>query len=533
MALASVVMVGACSADEEVQQGTIGFVQGFLGGVAADEPLAAVEGRDVLSRGGTAADAAVAVYFMLSVSMPSAASLGGGGICLVHSPIDEKTEVLDFLARPPKQVTPGASRPSAVPGNARGFFALHSKYGRLRWEQLVARAENQARFGAPVSRAFANDLARVGQALMAQPETRRIFGHASGKRLLREGETMTQIELAAFLGAIRRGGPGELYSGALTRRFVEAVQGAGGSLDLEDLRAYRPAWRQTVRIAIGDEVGHFAPPPAAAGVVAAQMLGILADDDRFADASEEARPHLMVEAALRAFADRGTWLRADGESAVDPAGLTSEDRIGRMAGSIDADRHLAAASLQPAPVERLENPSATSFVVVDRFGQTVACNLTMNNLFGTGRFAEGTGVLLAALPGAAGRGPTSLGPMIVVNENVNDVHFAAASSGGVTAPTSMINVAARTLLAGETLEDAMEAKRVHHEGVPDIAFFENGTGEAVQNSLLARGHRLARTPVLGRVNAVHCGGGFRGNPEGCAIRADMPPRGYGLAAGAD
>jgi gamma-glutamyltranspeptidase / glutathione hydrolase len=528
-----IAFVGACSSDDEAPQGTIGFVQGFLGGVAADEPLAAVEGRDILSRGGSAADAAVAVYFMLSVSMPSTASLGGGGVCIVRDPVGETTEVLDFLARPPKQIPAGASRPSAVPGNPRGFFALHSRFGRMRWEQLVARAENQARFGAPVSRAFANDLAQVGAALMAQPATRRIFGHASGKRLLREGETITQIELASFLGSIRRGGPGEFYTGALTRRFVEAVQEAGGSLELDDMRAYRPVWRQTLRVPFGDRTGHFAPPPAAAGTVAAQMFGILADDDRFAEASEDVRPHLLIEAALRAYAERASWLRPDGESAVDVAGLTSQERIGRLAQSIDSNRHTAASSLKPAPVERLENPSATSFVVIDRYGQTVACNLTMNNLFGTGRFAPGTGVLLAAQPGPAGRGPTSLGPMIVVNENVNDVYFAGTSSGGVTAPTSLINVAARTLLARQSLEDAMLAKRIHHGGVPDISFFENGISEAIQKSLQARGHRLARTPSLGRINAVHCGGGLRGNSDSCSILADVPPRGYGLATGAD
>ncbi|MCG8511667.1 MAG: gamma-glutamyltransferase family protein, partial [Rhodospirillales bacterium] len=205
----------------------------------------------------------------------------------------------------------------------------------------------------------------------------------------------------------------------------------------------------------------------------------------------------------------------------------------KLARSIDANRHIPAASLKPPPVERLENPSATSFVVVDRFGQTVACNLSMNNLFGTGRFASGTGVLLAALPGPAGRGPTSLGPMIVVNPFRNDVFFAAAASGGVTAPTSLVNVAARTLLTEESLEQAMLAKRVHHEGVPDIAFFENGIAEAVQKSLLSRGHRLARTPALGRVNAVYCSEGLIGDSGSCSMRADTPPRGYGLAAGAD
>ena len=183
--------------------------------------------------------------------------------------------------------------------------------------------------------------------------------------------------------------------------------------------------------------------------------------------------------------------------------------------------------------QRLENPNATSFVVIDRDGSAVACALTMNNLFGTGRFAPGTGVLLAAYPGGAGRGPTSLGPLVVVNETVQRLFFAAASSGGVAAPTSLVNVAARTLLTDVELEAAMQAKRIHHEGVPDITFFENGIDDAAQKALLGRGHRLARTPALGRVNAAYCPRGIPSESARCSIRADIRPRGYGLAVSAD
>ena len=156
-----------CSSDEETNLGQIGLIEGFLGGVAADEPRAALIGRDVLSAGGSAADAATAVYFALAVTLPSSASLGGGGVCLVHDTPSARTEAIRFLARRPADVPPGTARPSAVPGNPRGFFALHSKYGVLRWEQVVAPAEGLARFGTPVSRALARDLKQVGTALLA------------------------------------------------------------------------------------------------------------------------------------------------------------------------------------------------------------------------------------------------------------------------------------------------------------------------------------------------------------------------------
>jgi len=527
------VLVGGCASSDRPQQGAIGFVEGFLGGVAADEPRAATIGRDVLSAGGTAADAAVATYFALSVTLPSSAGLGGGGVCVVHDARAKRTETLDFLARAPRAIPVGADRPTAVPGNPRGFFALHSRFGRLRWEQLVGSAENLARFGTPVSRAFAHDLAQVGEALLTDPEVRRVFGQEDGRRVAREGDILVQYELASILGLIRRAGPGDFYDGRMAHELVSAIQAAGGSLDIEDLRGYRPMWRETIRVPYGNRVAHFASPPGAAGAVEAQMWRMLADRDRFEDALPAGRLHLLAETALRAFADRGRWLREDGASAVPPAELATPERAAALMASYRDDRHTPSAELTPAPVERLENPSATSFVAVDRDASAVACALTMNNLFGTGRLARGTGILPAALPGPGGRGPTSLGPMLVINEHVNEFIFAGAASGGATAPTSLMNVAARALLGGQDLAQAIEAKRTHHQALPDTTFIEGGLDQEMASELSRRGHRLVTSPSLGRVNAAYCPQGLPSHPYVCAMAADAPPRGHGLAATGD
>jgi gamma-glutamyltranspeptidase/glutathione hydrolase len=522
-------LLGACSTASEAPRGTIGFVQGFLGGVAADEPNAALIGRDILSAGGTAADAATATYFALAVTMPSSASLGGGGICLVYDNEKGTTEALDFLARAPTAVAPGTLRPNAVPGNARGFFALHSKYGRLRWAQLLGRAENLARFGIPVSRAIARDLATVEESLMVVPEVRRVFGRKGGKGAVRERDFLIQVDLAGVLSRLRSNGPGDFYQGRLARQLVDAANGSGGSLRIEDLRNFAPRWRHTLKVPFGDLTVHFPPPPPPAGAVAAAMWFMVEEDGRYRSAAGDERHHLLAEVSQRAFADRGRWMTDAEGSALQPGELVSADRLRSLMADYKTDRHRPPPG--PLAVPPLENPAATSFVVADREGSVVACTMTMNNLFGNGQIARGTGIFLAAMPGQGGRGFTSLGPMLVVNHIVDQFFFAAAASGGVAAPGAMTGVAARSLIGRQPLSRALAAKRLHHGAVPDLTYYEKGMSEAVLDALVGRGHKVGATQRLGQVNAIWCPGGLPRAPESCAVEVD--PRGFGLAVSAD
>ena len=204
--------------------------------VAADESRAAEVGRDVLLSGGNAADAAVAMYFAQAVTLPSAASLGAAGACIVHN---QKTRVDELFGFAPT-AAPGAIAGVSfnVPVGVRAITLMHIRHGSARWELLVAPAERLARFGVPVSRALARDL-QVGAGTLSDREARRIFGKGTGTAVT-EGDNWTQGDLAGTLGTLRQGGGGEFFVGRFARILSDQVAQMGGSLPLEILRTAAP-----------------------------------------------------------------------------------------------------------------------------------------------------------------------------------------------------------------------------------------------------------------------------------------------------
>ena len=222
--------------------------------VAADESRAAEVGRDVLLAGGNAADAAVAMYFAMAVTLPSAASLGASGACIVHN---DKTKAAEAFVFPPI-TAPGSvgGQPFIVPSGVRAITLMHVRHGSLRWEATVAPAERLARFGVPVSRAFARDLQTSGAML---------GGRAFGGGALAEGSTLTQPELAATLGAIRQRGGADFFQGQTARTMSEQL---GGALTVEALRAAVPQAGAPMMESYGMRRRVYVAPAPAAGASA-------------------------------------------------------------------------------------------------------------------------------------------------------------------------------------------------------------------------------------------------------------------------
>ncbi len=465
--LASALALPGCSTLGSLKQTFLGGqsasdgpqrLSGFIGGAVADEPRAALAAREVLALGGTAADAAVALGFTLAVTLPSRAGLGSGGACLAYSPGADgpgqgSPEAIVFTPVAPSATAPNTDRPAAVPMLARGLFALHARYGKQSFEGLIAPAEQLARFGVPISRALLRDLALVAGPLAADPNARAVF--APGGVPLGEGGTLLQNDLGGTLAQIRTAGVGDLYQGALARRLEDASRTAGGGLALADLRAALPRTAAPLVLRAGRDSVAFLPPPADGGLGAAAAFQAL-----------DANPGDIAGAQARAFGAVAQWRQGGG----DPQAV------------------LAAA---PAGGALPPLPASTGFAVLDRNGNSVACTVTMNNLFGTGRIAPGTGILLAASPRATT--PPLLSATIAWNANVRGFRAAITGSGQ--------EGAALAVAVGLT------------------------------NALRSTAPMPTPVPEPGRANAIACARYLPGNEDACGSAAD--PRNTGLAVGSN
>ena len=487
--------------------------------VAGDEPRAVLIGREVLGNGGTAVDAAVAMYFAMAVTLPSRVSLGGGGVCVLFQGGEKRGHAIEFLAR-------AAPSGGMVPSGMRAMAALHARYGALRWEQLLAPAESLARFGHAVSRSFERDLVAAAGLIAVRPDLARVFTARSG-RLARTGDRIVQTELSGVLSGIRQRGVIYLHSGTFARRLAEASTAVGLPLTAEDVRSNLPRVVDAIEVPAGNDVAFFAPPRATGGVVAAQMWRMLTDAEDFDDAGPEVQPHLFAEVALRAFAERARWMDRDGSSREPLADLVSDDRIEALMADYGEDRRTPASRFSPLPPEVQGKAYSAGFVAGDQWSNAVACSFTMNRLFGAGRIAQGTGIVLAAPPRSQNDGSTSLTAVVIGNKNTGDVRFAGTAGEGAVAATALVRVMVESLAVGRGLREAMALPRVHHGGAPDVVWFEPGVNGAVLEGLRRRGHRLRPIPALGHVNAFHCPTGLQDDPGSCVVVND--PRGFGLA----
>ena len=520
---ASVILALAATAGCAKVQGVLdnrvsGYAKGFGGAVAADEPQAVLVARDILAAGGSAADAVIAAYFTMSVTLPTAASLGAGGVCIVHDRARSLAEALDFthLAS-----GPFARRPAPIA--PRAMQALHAKYGHLPWTQLLGPAEGLARLGYPASRALARSLAAAPGIAVRDPALAAIFARNSGNPVA-EGERVQQFALAATLSQLRRQ-PTQFYTGSSARRIADDFTRSGMLLTAEELRGLVPRFRPVVTVSRGNQVAHF--PPTAAGVVSAQAWALLYNRNLASDALGAKRALTLTEVSRRAYGDAGRWF-ATPAGVPDPVdAFVAEGRIDRLMVGLNLSRRSPPPNFGAGDVVEPVDLGSASVVASDVYGQSVACGFTMNGIMGAGRIAAETGIVMAAPPDPArAAAPVSL--MILRNGTQHQMQFVGAATGGAVAPILLADTAAKVLQTTQSLETMLSAPRFYHPARPDRVVVEDRhDARPFGANLREAGYQVVTAPSLGRANAIACPLGLDGERSQCDARADR--RAFGLA----
>ena len=468
----------------------------------ADEPLATEAGREILLSGGNAVDAAVAMAAVMAVTLPSRAGFGGGGICLVFDGSNTTVRTLDFLPRG----TGGAAGPSMLTGLA----TLHAEYGTGNFDSLMGEVEELARFGHPVSRALATDLAAVEPVLGGDPDVMAIFGRPGGG-LVGEGATIAQTDVADMLTAVRTGGLTAIASGPLTAGYADAAAAAGVPLSAEVGSRSFARWTDPILVEDGSDQVWFAREPETGGAASALIWAMLTEAEDYDDVDAEERPHLMAEAMARALAAGGT------------VGTIDEDAAEALLSGYSPDRATAPDAGRAGDASFGASLAAFSGNYLRKTELGVTCAFTMNGLFGSGRIAPGTGMFVAGpeQPGVQAVG----GVAMMINEPTDQMLYAGAASDLLP---GLITPMVETLVLERSLLEAMSAVRVMPDFSSDAVLVERAAMDSVGPTLERRGHQVRGAAGLGRGTAIYCSSGSTFSEKACYAVAD--PRGYGLAA---
>jgi gamma-glutamyltranspeptidase/glutathione hydrolase len=510
--------------------------------VASTNELASEVGVAVMKRGGNAIDAAVAVALALAVTYPAAGNLGGGGFMMIRLS-NGKTTAIDYREMAPAAAHrdvyldkdgnlikgEGSStvgyRASGVPGTVAGLELALKKYGsgKLTWAQLVEPARRLAAEGFPMGYGLARSL-NGNEYLKKYSETRRIF--LRNGNYYQEGEIFRQPELAATLMRLQRSGPKEFYQGRTAQLIAADMKRNNGLITLADMRAYVAKEREPLH---GSYRGHEVismPPPSSGGAVLLEMLNILEGFEmgKYDWASSE-RYHLTAEAMRRAFADRAEYMGDADFVKVPVAGLIDKSYAEKLRQTISLERASSSTEVSAGRPIGYESEETTHFTVADAQGNAVANTYTLNDSFGSGVVAKGTGVFMnnemddfAAKPGtpnlygliqgernavAARKRPLSaMTPTFVLRKD-GSLWFTTGSPGGPTIINTVLLVITNVIDYKMNIQQAIDAPRIHHQWLPDQLVFEPyGLSGDTQKALLARGHKLAKPTYLGNAEGI-------------------------------
>jgi gamma-glutamyltranspeptidase/glutathione hydrolase len=505
--------------------------------VSSAHPLASAIGIDVMKNGGNAIDASIATHFTLAVVYPQAGNIGGGGFAVIRIN-DGSISSLDFREKAPalanremylnaegqldNLLSTHGHMASGVPGAVDGMFALHQKYGTLPMAELIEPSIEIAQKGYALT-PLAAELLNTKQEEF-QTYNRWSTPYHSDQNW-QAGDTITQPDLAQTLKRIQTDGRNGFYQGIVANQIVAEMQSGNGLISYADLKNYQSVWRKPIT---GNYRGHqiiSMAPPSSGGVALIQLLQGT-EGYPIADWGHNSVKtiHLMTELQRRVYADRATYL-GDPDFVNIPLNQLLDSRYNQQRFSnISFDKTTPSDLVSAGEIPPFESPETTHLSVVDADGNAVAITTTLNSSFGNKVMVKGAGFFLnnemddfSSKPGSPNqfgliggeanaiaphkRMLSSMTPTIVTFKD--KLKMVVGTPGGSTIITSVYQTLLNVIDHGMGMQEAVNAKRVHHQWYPDeIRVETNALTESVQNDLEKLGHRLRMTDKIGRMDCI-------------------------------
>jgi gamma-glutamyltranspeptidase/glutathione hydrolase len=491
--------------------------------VATSHVQASVAGAQILARGGSAVDAAIAANAVLGVTEPMMNGMGGDLFAIYWDAKTGKLYGLNASGWAPRGLTiehlkgkgttsmPVAGIDSVtVPGAVAGWHALHERFGRLTWKDLFQSAIFYAEDGYPVPEIIASYWNDSVETITKDPEGRRVY-LPNGKPPA-VGQVFQNHDLAKALRLVAQNGAAAFYKGEIAGAILSTSQSLGGTMAADDLAEFSPEWVEPISTTYRDWT-IYELPPNGQGMAALEMLNIMETSPASPDGPLSfTELHKKIEAMKLAYADLGRY-NADPRFAKIPVkGMLSKEYARQRAKLIDPGK----ANCEVAPGTP-PTSDTTYLSVVDREGNIVSLIQSNYESFGSGVVVRGMGFVLqdrGALFSLDPRSPNALAPrkrpfhtIIPAFMEHGEQHVGFGIMGGANQPLAHAQFVSNVADYGMNIQEALENARftVSPERGCKIVIESRVTPE-VRQKLSAMGHQLEvrreYTTAMGRGQAV-------------------------------